>query len=396
MVFWAIHKLAQILTNYLWAKWPVSQYFYIPLPIYVPKNLRVMTASTPHRHIKKRLMKTVGAHTPCSCGYMQDGGLYFHIKDYQGNVRVVLNQANQPVEVNSYYPYGGLMASTTTEGTQPYKYSTKELDRENGLDWYDNKARMYDPTIGRTPTLDPMAEKYYSMSPYVWCGANPIMILDSTGMVWTYINGKEITDHSQINVYIFYDPYSFASQSEAMYKRAEEKYGKRHVAMSNAVTEKEFSTDWKNMASEQIIEVDLNYHGDNQTLMLKSVKDEYITATGDGLSHKSGKKALNVQNLENPTGNISNATLNINSCKSNNITQYPLKGNKKTLMRAFYDTFNFKSVRGTSAGVSYNWFTKMPEPQYFWQHWDYMGENHGPQLRLDFTNTIYFRTGGMR
>ena len=77
--------------------------------------------------------------------------------------------------------------------------------------------------------------------------------------------------------------------------------------MSNAVTEKEFSTDWKNMASEQIIEVDLNYHGDNQTLMLKSVKDEYITATGDGLSHKSGKKALNVQNLENPTGNISNA-----------------------------------------------------------------------------------------
>ena len=51
-----------------------------------------MTTSTPHRHIKKRLIKTVGAHTPCSCGYMQAGGLYFYIKDYQGNVRVVLNQ----------------------------------------------------------------------------------------------------------------------------------------------------------------------------------------------------------------------------------------------------------------------------------------------------------------
>ena len=49
-----------------------------------------MTASNPHRHTKKRLIKTVGAHTPCSCGYMQDGGLYFYIKDYQGNVRVVL------------------------------------------------------------------------------------------------------------------------------------------------------------------------------------------------------------------------------------------------------------------------------------------------------------------
>ena len=36
-----------------------------------------MTTSTPHRHTKKRLMKTVGAHTLCSCGYMQDGELYF-------------------------------------------------------------------------------------------------------------------------------------------------------------------------------------------------------------------------------------------------------------------------------------------------------------------------------
>ena len=127
-------------------------------------------------------------------GYMQDGGLYFYIKDYQGNVRVVLNQANQPVEVNSYYPYGGLMAATTTEGIQPYKYGTKELDRENGLDLYDSKARMYDPTIGRTPTQDPMAEKYYSMSPYLWCAANPITFTDPTGMAVFWHNGKVIGD----------------------------------------------------------------------------------------------------------------------------------------------------------------------------------------------------------
>ena len=53
-----------------------------------------MTTITPPRHTKKRLMKTVGAHMLCSCGYMQDGELYFYIKDYQCNVRVVLNQAN--------------------------------------------------------------------------------------------------------------------------------------------------------------------------------------------------------------------------------------------------------------------------------------------------------------
>ena len=140
-----------------------------------------MITSTPHRHIKKRLIKTVGAHTPCSCGYMQDGGLYFYIKDYQGNVRVVLNQANQPVEVNSYYPYGGLMAATATEGNQPYKYSTKELDRENGLDWYDFHARQMDPMVPRFTTIDPKCEKYYAISPYAYCAGNPIAYIDPNG-----------------------------------------------------------------------------------------------------------------------------------------------------------------------------------------------------------------------
>ena len=41
------------------------------------KTFRVMTTSNPHRHTKKRLIKTVGAHTLCSCGYMQDGGCVF-------------------------------------------------------------------------------------------------------------------------------------------------------------------------------------------------------------------------------------------------------------------------------------------------------------------------------
>ena len=153
-----------------------------------------MITSTPHRHTKKRLIKTVGAHTPCSCGYIQGGEYYFYIKDYQGNIRIVLNQSNQPIELNSYYPYGALMAATATEGIQPYKYSAKELDRENGLDLYDSKARMYDPTIGRTPTQDPMAEKYYSMSPYLWCAANPITFTDPTGMAVFWHNGKVIGD----------------------------------------------------------------------------------------------------------------------------------------------------------------------------------------------------------
>ena len=48
-------------------------------------------STSPH---KKTANESRWGHMPCSCGYMQGGGLCFYIKDYQGNVRVVLNQAN--------------------------------------------------------------------------------------------------------------------------------------------------------------------------------------------------------------------------------------------------------------------------------------------------------------
>ena len=84
----------QIFTNYFGLNGLFLNIFTYLCLYAFQKTFRVMTTSNPHRHAKKRLIKSVGAHTPCSCGYMQDGGLYFYIRDYQGNVRVVLNQAN--------------------------------------------------------------------------------------------------------------------------------------------------------------------------------------------------------------------------------------------------------------------------------------------------------------
>lgn len=128
-------------------------------------------------------------------GYWADGSFHYHITDYQGNIRAVIDEDGTLEEVNNYYPYGGLMGAGVM-GVQPYKYGAKELDRENGLDLYDSKARWYDPMIGRTPTQDPLAEKYYEMSPYLWCAANPIANTDPTGM---YFNSA---DSAQAAIYI--------------------------------------------------------------------------------------------------------------------------------------------------------------------------------------------------
>ena len=135
-------------------------------------------------------------------GYIQDGEYFFYIKDYQGNIQVVLNQNSQPVELNSYNPYGALMAATTTEGAQPYKYSAKELDRQNGLDLYDSQARHYDPIIPRTTTIDPLAEKYYSLSPYTWCAANPINLIDEKGDSIAVLHKSGIIGHLALLIHI--------------------------------------------------------------------------------------------------------------------------------------------------------------------------------------------------
>ena len=128
-------------------------------------------------------------------GYMDaDGGFHYHIKDWQGNVRAVIDEAGTLEEVNSYYPYGALMGTGTVSGggsVQPYKYGGKELDRQAGLDWYDSQARMYDPLLGRTPTMDPKAEEYYNFSPYIWCKGNPVNRIDPSGLA-DYYNVKGV------------------------------------------------------------------------------------------------------------------------------------------------------------------------------------------------------------
>ena len=121
----------------------------------------------------KRMLTEVGYVT------LSDKKPHYYLKDHQGNNRVVLNESGNVEEVNHYYPFGGLYANSTN--VQPYKYNGKELDVRKGLNWYEYGESQYDAVLGRWHAVDPLAEKYYEVSPYIYCANDPVKNVDSDG-----------------------------------------------------------------------------------------------------------------------------------------------------------------------------------------------------------------------
>ena len=89
--------------------------------------------------------------------------------------------------MNHYYPFGVLFGESVDRDKQRYKYNGKELDRLLSLDWYDYGARWYDPVLARWHAVDPLADKYPDVSPYVYCLGNPVNAIDPDGKrVWVF------------------------------------------------------------------------------------------------------------------------------------------------------------------------------------------------------------------
>ena len=92
----------------------------------------------------------------------------------------------EPVEVTSNpNPHSVASTGSTTAPTSPNRwlFSSKESQSflSAAIPLLDFGARMYDPLTARWTAQDPLAEKYYAVSPYAYCEGMPVNLIDRLG-----------------------------------------------------------------------------------------------------------------------------------------------------------------------------------------------------------------------
>ena len=149
-----------------------------------------------------------------------------YLRDHLGSVRAVIDgDTGTVIEASDYYPFGKRIQVTapvsepversqhaskpavapvatatsvaSTSSPNRWRFSGKEGQSflGAGIPLLDFGARMYNPAIARWTAADPLSEKYYGISPYVYCLGNPISIIDPNGestWVTRWMNGTFI------------------------------------------------------------------------------------------------------------------------------------------------------------------------------------------------------------
>ena len=121
---------------------------------------------------------------------------HYYTQDHLGNIREVVAEDGTLEQVTDYYPFGTPYSDNTGRNPsfQPYKFGAKELDLTHGYIAYDFGARRYNSLLCTWDRIDPMCEKYNDMSPYAYCGDNPINAIDKEGRLIVFINGFNVGD----------------------------------------------------------------------------------------------------------------------------------------------------------------------------------------------------------
>ena len=138
--------------------------------------------------------------------------VYFYHSDHLGSASWITEAGGKPVQHIQYLPYGEPFVNQRAAGStyrERFTFTGKERDEETGYSYFG--ARYMDHELMTMwLSVDPLSDKYPSISPYAYCAWNPIKLIDPDGKdVWE-IDGegnvvKRIEDNTRDAFYMVDD-----------------------------------------------------------------------------------------------------------------------------------------------------------------------------------------------
>ena len=118
----------------------------------------------------------------------------YELSNHLGNVMTVITDNigmeqdsvwASVVSTSDYYPFGlGMGGRSFSDSTYRYGFNGKEKDQQGefGNTTYDYGFRIYNPTIAKFLSVDPLAKEYPYYSPYHFAGNMPVTAIDLDGL----------------------------------------------------------------------------------------------------------------------------------------------------------------------------------------------------------------------
>ena len=105
--------------------------------------------------------------------------IHYH-PDHLGSASFVTNAEGAAVQHLQYLPTASSSSpSETLKSLIVVQIHRQELDNETSYTYFG--ARYYDSELSGWLSVDPMSDKYPSLSPYIYCYNNPVIMRDPNG-----------------------------------------------------------------------------------------------------------------------------------------------------------------------------------------------------------------------
>ena len=116
---------------------------------------------------------------------------YWYHPDHLGSSSWITHTNGHTVQHLHYLPWGEDFINQKLSGFDGvrFTFSAKEKDVETGLSYFG--SRYYSSDLSIWLSVDPMAAKYASLSPYVYCANNPVKLVDPDGEEIGWIQDNE-------------------------------------------------------------------------------------------------------------------------------------------------------------------------------------------------------------